>query len=119
MSVRVSVRVSPLQRRPPLLHKLIGRLVLLPHLHFGHACRGGGRRENQPRDYSNLRVAAVPLTHDALLRRRRDDVANVQVLGGQFAVQAQEVAESPLDGEILALEEGEGGLEARSRGWTC
>lgn len=31
----------PLQRRPPLLHKLVGRLVLLPHLHLGHPCRRG------------------------------------------------------------------------------
>lgn len=77
---------------------------------------------SQPRDYSHsansLRVAAAPLTHDTLLRRRRDDVADVQVLGGQFAVQAQEVAETPLDGKILALEEGEGGLEAQRRGWA-
>lgn len=65
-----------------------------------------------------LRVAAAQLTHDAFLRCRRDDVAHVQVLGGQFAVQAQEVAETPLDSKVLALEDGEGCLEAQNRGRT-
>lgn len=116
---------SPLQRRPPLRHKLVGRLVLLPHLHFGHACRDGPWPTVESAEGSfrftdslglRLRAAAAQLTHDAFLRCRRDDVAHVQVLGGQFAVQAQEVAETPLDGKVLALEDGEGGLEAQSRG---
>lgn len=58
-------------------------------------------------------MGAAPLTYDTLLRRRRDNVANVQILGGQFAVEAQEVAEAPFDGKVLALEEGEGGLETQ------
>lgn len=81
-----------------------------------------GRRPTGGSDESPFkfpRAAAAALTHDALLRRRRHDVADVQVLGGQLAVQAQEVAESPLDGEVLALEEGEGGLVERSRGWKA
>lgn len=108
---------SPLQCRPPLLHKVVGRLVLLPHLHLGHACKrptvGSVQIHKQP---AAARLAAARLTHDAFLRRRRDDVAHVQVLGGQFAVQAQEVAETPLDGEIFAFEQGEGGLEVQGRG---
>lgn len=59
-------------------------------------------------------MSSVPhtsfLTHNAFLRSRGDDVADVQVLGGQFAVQTQKITETSFNGEILLPEQRHGGL---------
>lgn len=52
-------------------------------------------------------------THNALLRSGGDYVADVKVLGSQFAVETQEVAESSLDRELVLVEGIHRGLQKR------
>lgn len=50
-------------------------------------------------------------THDAFLWCRRDYVANVHVLGSQFAMQSQEITESPFDRKLISTEKVQGCLK--------
>lgn len=60
-------------------------------------------------------VALHLLTYDAFLRCRGDDVAYVQVLGGQFTVQTQKVTETPFYSKLISLKQGDGGLKERHK----
>ena len=47
------------------------------------------------------------LTNNTLLWRRRDDQANMSMLVSQLFVQAEEIAEPPLNGIVFLAEHGE------------
>lgn len=65
-------------------------------------------------DYSGRSVRLWSLlTHDAFLWCWGDDVAYVQVLGGQFTVQTQEITETPFYWKLIGLKQRQGGLEDR------